>query len=263
MTYHQEMAAGSGSETDEPPLEDVSKGAAVEEPTIPTQDSSGAEVSATVRARLDHLTGQIQGLQAQLDAFIARRNEAVAERASQHVGAIIGAAEQAAAEIKAGAEHDAGAIRERLLAEVQADVQRIRSEAELDAARIRTEAHALAARVREKAITEASTEIEAVCTELAERLQAAARVAIAGIPRGGAVTDDPSLAPTMGPAPGHEPQPAEGDIASPAAPTTDDKRLANEVENAVDDLQSAAAALEHSLRHLRAIGEEEQRAGPR
>ncbi len=257
MTHGQEMRPEGESETDE--REAVPPGDGLPQGASPARGHSDDEASASVRVQLDRLTTQIHGLQSQLDAVIARRNEAVAERASQHVAAIVAAAEQAAAEIKTRAERDAAAIRERLLTEVQAEVQRIRSDAELDAARVRTEAHAHAARVREGAITEASTEIQAVCTELAERLQAAARVAIAGIARGVPGGNDPTPTPPMGLAPVGESQPVTKDVAPH---TADDKRLTNEVEDAVNDLQSAAAALEHSLRHLRAIGEEELRADP-
>jgi hypothetical protein len=260
MTYDQEMQPKPGSETETAAAEAVSpEGGVIEGPSLPTEGPADGEVSATVRTQLDRLTTQIHGLQAQLDAFIANRNEAVAERASQHVASIVAAAEQAAAEIRVGAERDAAAIRERLLTEVQAEVQRIRSDAELDAARVRTEAHAHAARVRETAITEASTEIQAVCAELAERLQATARGAIAGMARGAPVGEDRIPAPAAVSARADEPQPATSDVASP---TAEGERLTNDVEDAVNDLQSAAAALEHSLRHLRAIGEEEQRAGP-
>jgi archaellum component FlaC len=202
-----------------------------------------------IREQLERLTSQIHALQAQLDAFIARHNEPVAERASQQVASIVAAAEQSAAEIKASAERDAGAIRERLIAEAQAEVERIRSEAYADAVRIRTEAHAEAARAREKVIVGASAEIHAVCERLADQLQAAARTAISQI----------AVRPAEG-----APAPIAGATPAPEAefgaeePPGRSRTITEEVEEAVDELQTAAAVLEQSLRHLRAVGDKEQ-----
>jgi hypothetical protein len=204
-----------------------------------------ARTGEPVKAQLDRLAEQIRGLQEQLDAFIARRSEAVSETASQQVAAIVAAAEESAAAIRNSADKDAAAIRDRLLAEVQAEVESIRTEAQADAGRIRTEAHAEAARVREQAITEASAEIQAVCAQLAEELQAAARSAIAGIAGGSRVT-------LRSPPPSKSPQVNE------QAASESDNRIADEVEDAVDELQTAAAVLEQSLRHLRTIGGEQQ-----
>jgi cell division septum initiation protein DivIVA len=170
---------------------------------------------------LGRLATQIDGLQHQLAAFIARRDEAVAERASQHVASIVGAAERSAAQITAGAEEDAARIRERLLADVQAEAEAIRSEARADAARIRSDARVQAARAREEAVIEASAEIQMVCARLSEELQAGARQSIA-------VVDSP-----------------------PAAA----KRITNEVDEAVVELRGAAALLEQSLHNVRTIGE--------
>jgi cell division septum initiation protein DivIVA len=204
-----------------------------------------------IKGQLDRLATQIHGLQQQLDAFIARRNEAVAERASQHVASIVAAAEKAASEIRAGAEKDAVAIRERAMAEVQAEVQRIRSEAQADAARIRTDAHAQAARARKKAIVEASAEIQTVCARVSEELQTAATRAIAGIVPG-TTTASPArkLEPTATPEPS-----AQVAAAAPA------KRITDEVAEAVDELQSAALVLEQSLQGLRTIGDEQRPPG--
>lgn len=199
-----------------------------------------------VKEQLDRLAEQIRGLQQQLHALLARRGEAASETASQQVAAIVAAAEQSAAEIRASAEKDSAKVRERLLAEVQAEVERIRTEAQADAGRIRTEAHAEAARIREQAITEGSAEIQAVCSRLAEELQTAARTAIAGIAAGPRVSFSSSAEPVK---PAAEAPRSRGDAA-----TETDPRIVDEVEEAVDELQNAAAVLEQSLRHLRAIG---------
>jgi hypothetical protein len=99
--------------------------------------------------------------------------------------------------------------------------------------------------VREQAITEASAEIQAVCAQLAEELQAAARSAIAGIAGGPRVTLS-------------SPPPSKSTPVNEQAAAESDKRIADEVEDAVDELQTAAAVLEQSLRHLRTIGGEQQ-----
>jgi hypothetical protein len=223
----------------------ASEQSAVEEGLVSKAQPIESRPGEPVRAQLDRLGEQIRGLQQQLDDFIARRSEAVSETASQQVAAIVAAAEESAAQIRASAETDAAGVRERLLADVQAEVERIRAEAQADAGRIRTEAHAEAARVREQAITEASAEIQAVCARLAEELQTSARNAIAGIPGGQRLT----VSTPAEPSPGHE----------EAAPETE-QRVANEVEGAVDELQTAAAVLEQSLKHLRAIGGDEPAA---
>jgi F0F1-type ATP synthase membrane subunit b/b' len=200
-----------------------------------------------VRAQLGRLAAQLHGLQQQLDLFLARRSEAVADQASQHVAAIVAAAEESAAEIRASAERDAAAVRERYLADVQAEVERISVEAQADAGRIRTEAHAEAARLREQAVTQATAEIEGFVARLGADLQASARAAVAGIARG-----TPRAA-----APVNEsPRTSPGEVRALAH----QKQIADEVEEAVDELQAAAAALEESLRHLRATGTEEKPA---
>lgn len=204
------------------------------------EDRSGEPVGA----QLGRLAAQLQGLQEQLEAFTARRSQAVAEQASRHVAAIVAAAEEAAAEIRGNAEHDAAALRDRLLADVQAEVERIRADAQADAARIRTEAHAEVARMREPAIAQATAEIDAFVARLAGDLQVTARAAIARA--------------TGSTAPG-------GPSAAGAQPTAqapaDEHHIAEEVAEAVDELQDAASALEESLRHLRAIGDEKPPLG--
>lgn len=210
-----------------------------------------------VTAQLGRLAAQLQGLQQQLDAFIAGRGRNVAEQASQHVATIVAAAEESAAEIRARAEKDASAMRERLLADVQAEVERIRSEAQADAGRIRTEAHAQAARLRERTIARATAEIDAFVARLAEDIQAAARATIAGI--GYPPSDTAATAPDAVPAaPSTAPAAPQAPPEAPAyaAASSHDKPIADEVEEALDDLQLAAVALEESLRHLRA-GEEQ------
>lgn len=233
------------NEPAEEALDEPSDQGAVEEGLVSKAQPVEPRPGEPVRAQLDRLAEQIRGLQKQLDDFIARRSEAVSETASQQVAAIVAAAEESAAQIRASAETDAAGVRERLLADVQAEVERIRAEAQADAGRIRTEAHAEAARVREQAITEASAEIQTVCARLAEELQTSARNAIAGIPGGQRVTV------AMGAEPA--PNPEE------SAPETE-QRMVNEVEDAVDELQTAAAVLEQSLKHLRAIGGDEPAA---
>jgi hypothetical protein len=233
----------SGAAVQPPPAGDrEGAGLAAEEGLVSRARPVESRPGEPVRAQLDRLAEQIRGLQQQLDAFVARRSEGVSETASQQVAAIVAAAEESAAQIRASAEEDAAAVRDRLLAEVQSEVERIRAEAQADAGRIRTEAHAEAARVREQAIAEASAEIEAVCARLSDDLQSAARAAIAGIAGGPRVTLTSSPEP-----PSVQPEPAPGP----------DKRIADEVEEAVDELQTAAAVLEQSLRHLRAIGGDE------
>ena len=207
----------------------------------PAADTTEGRLAEPVKVQLDRLATQIHGLQEQLDAFIARRNEAVAERASHHVASIVAAAERSAAQITAGAETDAAATRERLLADVQAEADGIRSEAQAGAARIRTEAHSQAARARDQAIREASEEIQVVCARLSEELQAGAQAAIAEIAGG-----------TGAAAPAEAPVQAEAEAPAPARQITD------EVQDAVQELQNAATLLEQSLRDLRAIGDEQE-----
>jgi F0F1-type ATP synthase membrane subunit b/b' len=227
-----EEASGEGSA--EPPA-----GTEIEEGLVGKAKPIEPRPGEPVRAQLDRLADQIRGLQEQLDEFIAQRSESASEQVSQQVAAIVAAAEESAADIRTSAERDATTLRERLLADVQAEVERIRSEAQADAGRIRTEAHAEAARVREQAITEASAEIQAVCARLADELQNAARNAIAGIAGGPRVTFS---------------TPSEVAPSEDKPPAASEQRLADEVEEAVDELQSAAAVLEQSLRHLRTIG---------
>jgi F0F1-type ATP synthase membrane subunit b/b' len=219
-------------------------------------DTAEATLAEPVVVVLERLAAQMHGLQEQLDAFIARRNAAVAERASQHVASIVAAAEKSAAEIRAGAEKDALTVRKRLLDEVHAEVERIRSEAEAnatriraeaeaDATRIRSEAHSHAARARQQAIAQASEEIQAVCVRLSEDLQARAGAALARIAGGGRAAP-----------PGAPGATAQGEAAG-VAPR---KPITNEVYDAVQELQNAASVLEQSLRDLRAAGHEQQPA---
>jgi vacuolar-type H+-ATPase subunit E/Vma4 len=250
----EEMSGGHAElPTQEPPVGGDAGALGAEEGLVSKARPIEPRSDEQVRAQLDRLAEQIHGLQEQLDAFIARRSEAVSETASQQVAAIVAAAEESAAEIRSSAEKDAAAARDRLLADVQAEVERIRAEAQADAGRIRTEAHAEAARVREQAITEASAEIQAVCARLSEELQTAARTAIAGIAGGARVT----FATPAEPAPKNSEPPPGGGEPAPMP----EQRIAGEVEEAVDELQTAAAVLEQSLRHLRAIGGEEPPTG--
>jgi hypothetical protein len=208
--------------------------------------AAGDPLWEPINAQLERVTTEIHGLQHQLDALIARRNQTVADRASHHVAAIVAAAERSAAAIRAAAEKDAASIRERLLADVQANVERIRSEAQSDAARIRREAHARAAQARQRAINEVSTEVEAVCARLSAELQARGRAAIAAIAGSSRMT-----------APRATVQHA---IAKPSPRAAADapiptRRITDEMQGAVQELQNATSALEQSLRNRRVAGD--------
>ena len=177
------------------------------------------------KAQLEILTAQVQGLRQQLDAFITRRNEAVAERASRHVEAIVAAAERSAADIRAAAEQDAATMRESLLAEAEAEAQRIRADAQTDAARIRAEAHAVGVRMGEKALADASGEIESARRRLTDQLG----------------TDGGTA------------------IAVPSSPMT---QIADEVQLAVDELEGAAGVVGESVRDVGANREQRGRVNP-
>jgi F0F1-type ATP synthase membrane subunit b/b' len=108
----------------------------------------------------------------------APEGPSVAEQASGQVETILGAAEEAASEIRLQARNEAGALRERLRAEAQAEADRIRMEAQADARETRTEAHAAAVALREEAIAELRTEVERTCARLGEDLLVRARATI-------------------------------------------------------------------------------------
>lgn len=260
----EEYRVPEGSIPDGPPESETGASVSthVEGPQDPAAEESPAmarpedRIPGPVTAQLSRLAAQLQGLQQQLDAFLARRGWGVAEQASQHVGAIVAAAEESAAEITASAKNDASALRERLLADVQAEVKRIRSDAQADARRIRTEAHVEAARLRERTIARATAEIDAFVARLAGDIQAAARASIAGIgdrppaaaaaPAPGPASPPPSTAPAIPQAP--------PEVSPQAQAPSHEKPVADDVEEALDELQLAAAALEESLHHLRAGG---------
>jgi hypothetical protein len=206
-----------------------------------------------VKVQLDRISAQIDGLQQRVDVFIARRNEAIAERASQRVASIVAAAERSAAEIKARAENDAAGIRERLLADVEAEVEVVRSTAHADAARICAEAHAQVERARNKAVTEARAEIQEVCSKLSDELRRGARTAIARIrgraqaplsaaptPRVAVSTSDPLRQPAV-------------EVGGRGQA----QQISREVAAAVGELECAATVLERSLRDSRGGGTDE------
>jgi archaellum component FlaC len=206
----------------------------------PDADTSASDQAPSgVRDQLDRLAGQIRGLQQQVEELVARRSDVVAEQASQRVAAIVQAAEESAAEISAQAHAEAAELRERLRAEAQADADRIRVEAQADASKIRTEAHAAAARLREETLAEVREAVERITAELAEELRTSARAAIDEV-----AGSESSAGPIE---PAAEPEPAVAIETAEVAPT--------DVEGAVDELQSAAAVLEESLRHLQEIGQ--------
>lgn len=242
-------------------------------PTHEDEAPTEARLAGPIEAQLDRLAIQVRGLQEQLDPLIARRNEAVAERASRHVASIVAAAEKSAAGIRAGAEKDAAAIRERLLAGAQADVERIRAEAQADAARIRREGYAQAARAREQVIAKARAEVQAVCSRLSTQLQVVARDAIAGIapatrteaalrhtPSGG--MSSPSGTPTPGEGPADSASASLQQIAPGFPAPGRSQRITDELEDAVGELQKAAEGLERSLHDLPPIGGMRQPVDP-
>jgi Rad3-related DNA helicase len=193
-----------------------------------------------VKEQLERLAGQIHGLEQQVEEFVARRTDAVADQASQRVAAIVQAAEESAAEISAEAHKEGAELRERLRSEAQAEADRIRIEAQAEASKIRTEAHAAAARLREETLAEVRAEVERITERLADELRASARTAIDAIAGGPEPLAMPEAPPPPPPAP------------PPIAP---EEAGSSEVEEAVDELQSAAAVLEESLRHLQQIGQ--------
>lgn len=203
-------------------------------------EAYGAEnAPEAVRDQLERLAGQIRGLQQQVEELVARRSDAVAEQASQRVAAIVQAAEESAAEIAAQAHAEAAELRERLRAEAQADADRMRIEAQADASKIRTEAHAAAARLREETLAEVRGAVERITDQLAEELRTSARAAIDEVAG--------SEASVISSEPAAEPESASELEPEEIAPAN--------VEEAVDELQSAAAVLEESLRHLQEIGQ--------
>jgi archaellum component FlaC len=206
-------------------------------PDAPTDVSDRAPEG--VREQLERLAGQIHGLQEQVEEFVARRSDAIADQASQRVAAIVQAAEESAREIAAEAHREGAELRERLRSEAQADADRIRVEAQADASKIRTEAHAAAAALREQTLAEVRSEVERITEQLAEQLRSSARAAIDEI--------------AGGPAPPAPPAEAMSESEPPAEEHFEPAEV--DVEEAVDELQSAAAVLEQSLRHLQEIGQ--------
>jgi cell division septum initiation protein DivIVA len=189
-----------------------------------------------VRDQLERLATQIRGLQHQVEELAARRSDAVAAEASERVAAIVQAAEESAAEITAHAHQEASDLRERLRAEAQAEADRIRIDAQAEASKIRTEAHAAASLLREETLAEVRLEVDRICARLADELLTSARQAIDRIVGSAA---SPRREPATEPSAHPEPEePADVDV-----------------EVAVDELQSAAAVLEQSLRHLQEIGQ--------
>lgn len=91
-------------------------------------EGSEQPVSEGVKTQLDRLSAQIDGLQQRLDAFMARRNETIADRASERVASIVAAAEKSAAEIKAAAESDAADLRKQASAEIHEVCYRLSGE---------------------------------------------------------------------------------------------------------------------------------------
>src|SRR5581483_4938671 len=114
--------------------------------SLDTEAVITADPPEGVRDQLERLASQIRGLQDQVEVFVSRRNDVVADQASQRVAAIVHAAEESAAEISADAQREAIEFRGRLVSEAQAEAERIRVQAQADASKIRTEAHAAAAR---------------------------------------------------------------------------------------------------------------------
>lgn len=222
-----------------------------------TETRSGQPLSEPIKAQLDRVSAQIDGLQQRLDAFIARRNEAIADRASERVASIVAAAEKSAAKIKAGAESHAAGLREQVLADVRTEVEMIRSRAHADAARIRAEAHAEAARARDKAISEASAEIQEVCSRLSDELKRGASAALARITGRGR--------PPTSAAPATQVAVSACDPLRQSAVELSGrvraKEIAHEVKGAVAELQNAATVLEHSLRNFDGGADEPQPAG--
>ncbi len=212
------------------------------EATPPVEDPGAGNSSGRspddVKDQLARLGTQIRGLQQQVEGLVAKRSDVVAEQASERVAAIVHAAEQSAAEITVQAHAEAAELRDRLMAEVHEEADRVRVEAQADAAKIRTDAHADAARLREDTLIQLGQEVERIVAEL----QNHARQAIIDV-TGGPL---PSALAETEPAP-----PPTHDPVSEPAPDADEIQ----VEEAVDELQAAAAVLEESLRHLHEIGQ--------
>ena len=248
MVEGEPSALGRGRRSEngqEAELQPENEAPAVHE--APEQAGAGSEDAGTrgpenpphdVRDQLERLATQIRGLQQEVEGLVARRNEAVAEQASQRVGAIVQAAERSAAEISAQAHAEAAELKERLRADAQADADRTRVEAQADASKIRTEAHAAAARLREETLAQVRHEVQRITEQLAEELQTSARIAL------------DEVAGSL-----EAPPPVEA-VAEPEPPAIETEEVAPaDVEEAVDELQSAATVLEESLRHLQEIGQ--------
>ena len=179
-----------------------------------------------VSQQLKRLARQIHTLEQQVEEVMARGDDGLADQAGEKVAAIVQAAEESVAEIKLQARKEAGVMRDRLLAEAEAEADRIRVEAQADAKTIRTDAHAAAAALREQAIAELRSEVLTSAREAIEAVASGAK------PASRAATELRA-----------EPRRAElGEAAE------------GDVEEAVDELQSAASVLEQSLRHLQEIG---------
>ena len=203
-------------------------------------ENSSASLSGPegVRDQLERLAGQIRGLQQQVEGLVARRNDAMTDHATQRVTTILQAAEDSAAEIAAEANNEAAQVLERARDEALSDADRIMVQAQADAGKIRADAHAAAALLRQQVLDEITAEVERTCAQLADDLQTAARAAVERVASTAA-----------------EAAPPEAPL-EPEAPTVDpDEAAGADVEEAVDELQSAAAVLEQSLRHLHEIGQ--------
>lgn len=190
-----------------------------------------------VSQQLKRLARQIHTLEQQVEEVMARGDDGLADQAGEKVAAIVQAAEESVAEIKLQARKEAGLMRDRLLAEAEAEADRIRVEAQADAKTIRTDAHAAAAALREQAIAELRSEVERVCAHLGHDLLASAREAIEAVASGAKPASRAATELRAEPRRAELGEAAEGDV-----------------EEAVDELQSAASVLEQSLRHLQEIG---------
>src|SRR5205823_3255924 len=207
----------------------------------PRPENEGAErPSEDVSEQVKRLARRIRELEQQVEEFVARRGDGLGGRAGQQVTAIVQAAEASVAEIRMQAGKEARETCERLIAEAQAEADRTRVEAQADAKKIRTEAHAAAATLREQAVAELHAEAERVCARLGEYLLGSARQAIDTVVGGGSASTAPKAA---------------LEIRAPRAEL--EEPVGADVEDAVDELQSAASVLEQSLRHLQEIGREQ------
>lgn len=192
-----------------------------------------------VRDQLERLTAQILGLQQQVEQFVVRGSDAVSEQVNERVAGIVEAAKRSAAEITAKAQREAATLREHHHAQALAEANRIRVEAQVEAAKTRTEAHADAVRLREEALAEIRGAVDRLCARLLEDIQACANEVLDAVAR-------------RSPAP---PSPAGADPVPDERESKLEEQMTPGVEEAVDELQSAAAVLEHSLQHLHEIGE--------